>query len=285
MDNLKLEIHKADRPFSPDELLNKLLPNHEPCSYIVRKAFSFLYFNSGVPQEHEQVAVQTTLSRTACLICAVLSKLVLRNTMFNDSWRSLFLHTHFVSYTNREGSNSVGFDLHLIGLDERAHFQLGFLSLNQTWNKGEYRWNPRDLWLHLLHLLEALSSTQYVHSGVGFGYTSQLNIEKVQDWLHGCCSIHTKCNENFLGARSIRNSNLMLIDVLEKKLVNSGGDDAYVALSYVSGGTPDARTLMSNLESLTHPGALGRPEFQLPTLFMGAISLVQSLGLKYLWIE
>lgn len=119
--------------------------------------------------------------------------------------------------------------------------------------------------------------------------TSSLDISRVSAWLQVCEATHdhesrakghTLVRDIFPNLQSLR-----LVDVQNQCLVEMNLSFQYVALSYVWGNTPSIRLIKSNRLALLTPGSLKRIEWLIPPTIADAISLVEKLGLRYLWVD
>lgn len=115
-------------------------------------------------------------------------------------------------------------------------------------------------------------------------FTPHLSIEQVRSWLQHC-EDHFTCSVVSQSQQLSVVLNLILIDVFDRKLVRGSSGSRYVALSYVSGGVHEIRTVKADVESLHHDGMLGSAGFPLPPLFLDAMSLTVPIGVRYLWFE
>jgi hypothetical protein len=79
----------------------------------------------------------------------------------------------------------------------------------------------------------------------------------------------------------------MMIDVRRMCFVDVETSWTYAALSYVWGQVQSLQTTRANLETLMIPGALQPDDLwsQIPRVIQDCIHLVQSLNLRYLWVD
>jgi len=119
----------------------------------------------------------------------------------------------------------------------------------------------------------------------------QLDLGRVSRWLEMCSTQHTGgCSlsdtapfEGCLpGLRTLR-----FVDVIDMCLVEKREVCEYVALSYVWGAVPDFRLTTAHLAKLSKGGALSKTEIlqHIPQTLRDAMTLVQGLGLRYLWVD
>ncbi|KAI0883551.1 HET-domain-containing protein [Annulohypoxylon maeteangense] len=105
-------------------------------------------------------------------------------------------------------------------------------------------------------------------------------------WKEACDKTH-KCSAigNFGHMSSQRPS--WVVDTWLQCLVPCSSSTTYVALSYVWGGVPSFMTLRENVDQLRKPSSLaeGNTSVQIPKTVRHAMSFVQRLGERYLWVD
>ncbi|KAK0736610.1 heterokaryon incompatibility protein-domain-containing protein [Apiosordaria backusii] len=112
-----------------------------------------------------------------------------------------------------------------------------------------------------------------------------INISTIEGWLrecdenHGCHQRQKNLDESKEGPRPA-----WVVDIRRGCIARYEGGE-YVALSYVWGQGCDLSVCLvkDNLERLTQPGALDR--VVLPRTITNALSLVEELGVGYLWVD
>lgn len=107
----------------------------------------------------------------------------------------------------------------------------------------------------------------------------------LQLWLKDCELNHGRaCNptSDQPDHRYATDIPLVLIDVVNRCLVERTTASKYFALSYVWGSVDMCRTLRANYNSRCQPGGLPS---QLPATIADAISLVRLMGERYLWVD
>ncbi len=117
---------------------------------------------------------------------------------------------------------------------------------------------------------------------------AKLNVERVSRWLDHCTESHDcvifphqiSFPNAFPGLRVLR-----FVDVVRNCLVEKQEPARFVALSYVWGSVTNFKLTKANRPELMLPGALKRVDRRLPTTIRNAITLVQSLNLRYLWVD
>jgi len=118
------------------------------------------------------------------------------------------------------------------------------------------------------------------------GASRKVDLEVLRAWLDDCQLRHTQedCNRPTIPSegRYIFGTPLVLIDVLQRRLVSLTSTRKYFALSYVRGSVDLSNTLRANYASRCEPEGLPS---ELPATFEDAISLVRSIGERYLWID
>lgn len=111
----------------------------------------------------------------------------------------------------------------------------------------------------------------------------------LRQWKEKCLSSHGEtCGST--QAQSVYNDDARptwLIDVWRKCLVRPSQHDRYIALSYVWGGAPTLMARMNNIAELLKPLAFaeGRTSVPIPKTIRDAMSCVERLGERYLWVD
>jgi hypothetical protein len=92
---------------------------------------------------------------------------------------------------------------------------------------------------------------------------------------------------NISSERYASSCELILVDTIEERLVVGQPSLTlrYVALSYVWGGVAMPKTTMGNIEELQKIGGLDTQNFKLPQTVRDAMTVVTSLGERYLWVD
>ncbi|RSL41996.1 hypothetical protein CEP54_015645, partial [Fusarium duplospermum] len=118
---------------------------------------------------------------------------------------------------------------------------------------------------------------------------SLINISRILDWVHNCEQRHRdQCQlptgvpfaEAFRGLPFIR-----LIDVQDSCLVEKQSLVKYITLSYVWGAAVNLRLTRANRPALLMPGSLNKVSARLPETIRDAITVVQRLGCRCLWVD
>ena len=118
--------------------------------------------------------------------------------------------------------------------------------------------------------------------------SAELDVGRVSRWLDHCTDSHDcvvsphqiSFSNAFPGLRVLR-----FVDVLRNCLVEKQEPVRFVALSYVWGSVANFRLTKANRPELMRLGALQRVGTRLPKTIRNAITLVQSLSLRYLWVD
>ncbi|KAF8972430.1 heterokaryon incompatibility protein-domain-containing protein [Flammula alnicola] len=78
-----------------------------------------------------------------------------------------------------------------------------------------------------------------------------------------------------------------LIDVEDNCIISAPKNPKYAALSYLWGQADFLKTLKRNVDTLSQPGALMRPEFRekMSRTVLDAMQVVRELNLRYLWVD
>ena len=132
-------------------------------------------------------------------------------------------------------------------------------------------------------------------SETGVGYWIEPTTRPVVDtarmlrWISSCeqmhgpeCGLttHVAFSDAFPGLRLLR-----LIDTEADCLVEKKNLEKYVALSYVWGAVSNFRLTKANRAALLTPGSLEKVSHLLPKTIKDAITLVQRLEGRYLWVD
>lgn len=108
--------------------------------------------------------------------------------------------------------------------------------------------------------------------------------EMLRGWLQNCCLNHAEsCSGRNGSPRYLTPFPLQLIDVVDRCLVTrTSSSTKYFVLSYVRGPVSMPETRRDNYSSRCKPGGLPS---ELPATILDAMSLVKSLGERYLWVD
>ncbi|GAP82977.1 putative HET domain-containing protein [Rosellinia necatrix] len=128
-------------------------------------------------------------------------------------------------------------------------------------------------------------------AGFGLGITvgedpmSPSSVATVKDWLHHCVLEHEPCRAG-IGAASLPTRIIDVDDGLNSDTVflresTDGADARYVALSHCWGTSRPLCLTSATLE--THKQGISIRD--LPRTFKDAVTIVQTLGLRYIWID
>ncbi|KAG9495750.1 hypothetical protein J7337_012308 [Fusarium musae] len=127
--------------------------------------------------------------------------------------------------------------------------------------------------------------------------SSETSFECLSEWIKNCSENHKSCNK--LHARTGENKDWLparLVKIIPDvdgvpgmiKVVETGENDEiapsieYATLSYCWGREPFTKLLRSNIEKMT---TTGMPINELPATFRDAITVTNSLGMEYIWID
>jgi len=119
---------------------------------------------------------------------------------------------------------------------------------------------------------------------------AQLDFDRVRSWLSSCDESHPSCYQSIDARRKLGSAYpglkaLRFIDVKRGCIVEKRRACRYVTLSYVWGTTPTLRLTTANKNRMMEPGALRDARQLLPRTIQDAITLVDRLGEKYLWVD
>lgn len=114
----------------------------------------------------------------------------------------------------------------------------------------------------------------------------KIDISLAKQWLSRCENEHHKCHSMHGLSFEPRNElEIILVDVKNKKLVQSTSSYRYMALSYVWGKVPQLLLEESNLLALQEHMSLHKRWNKIPRVLRDAIHFVHEIGEQYLWID
>ena len=118
----------------------------------------------------------------------------------------------------------------------------------------------------------------------------KLDIKLIKTWLEACKEWHgDTCGDwtKRLFGKQAQITKFRLIDVVSQNLVilNVLPESSYTTLSYVWGSTNNFLLTTQNLHTLMQPGGLRLHMAKVPRTIVDAISLIKTLGLRYLWVD
>jgi hypothetical protein len=115
----------------------------------------------------------------------------------------------------------------------------------------------------------------------------QVSFRLLRQWLRTCEKQHgVLCNEP--RSKDHENLKLLLIDAVDRRLIEGDSSYRYFAISYVWGSVQMLQTTMENIEQLKSPGALktvGGAMPAMPRVLADAMELLLHLGERYLWAD
>jgi hypothetical protein len=104
----------------------------------------------------------------------------------------------------------------------------------------------------------------------------------IKEWIQECESCHPD-DFSKLAPRYKHPVEIVLVDVLDKKLVRASSNWRFLTISYVWGKVSIESTTTANRRAREQQGVLSK--VQLPRLILDAMLLVSQLGEKYLWVD
>ena len=111
---------------------------------------------------------------------------------------------------------------------------------------------------------------------------SQLSTGLVRKWLCKCTNTDgERCNSRLVGDRYNEPIDLILIDVIQGRLVQSQSQKRYLTLSYSWGNVQGLQTTRSNFQALQQPGAISSNRVDLPLTVQDAIRFTPNLDIRY----
>jgi len=112
---------------------------------------------------------------------------------------------------------------------------------------------------------------------------SLLDYDLIRHWIARCETQHPHCRERLASESDISNEGLLVIDVLHKCLVPAPETCRYIALSYVWGNATQVQLRKDNLLELSREDSLS--DACIPATIRDAMTLVEKLGERYLWVD
>jgi hypothetical protein len=211
----------------------------------------------------DEVYSRTRKNTAHCPVCGLLIEVVQRQ--LNVAYRQLVGLPTNSSYVLLRPSVDIGgyfFDIYLDGLELGAVRCASKLSFHELLNSATNSQKGDD----------------------------QMTSSRIKDWLHSCQQKHgesCRASIHVPSRRYNRACKLILIDTIEERLVlnQSSLDLRYVALSYVWGGVTALQTTSENIQHLQEPRSLNISNVKLPRTVRDAMTLVSSIGERYLWID
>ncbi|KAL9619403.1 MAG: hypothetical protein Q9160_005998 [Pyrenula sp. 1 TL-2023] len=161
----------------------------------------------------------------------------------------------------------------------------------RRWNKGTItiavRSNPKGFLEFMGHIYEVRQDSTPVRiqpESLDPG-SAEIRREVLLSWVVECEKEHLNCKKHIKASRELEAASIRLIDVLDKKVVNTVSTCRYIALSYVWG---DMSLLPSNWREVALPeDPSGFPDYlkQMPRTMQDAVDTVLLMGERYLWID
>jgi hypothetical protein len=144
-----------------------------------------------------------------------------------------------------------------------------------------YEWSESDT----ISLLP-VQSTQSPEPFLGQLIKAEIDPAQILEWLQKCrTEHHEQCQTPETRAFVELQPYLLVIDSHEHCLTKLPHKGRYLALSYVWGGVDRSQTKLENVKELCTPGGLNRIGGTIPKTITDAISLVNLLGERYLWVD
>ncbi|OTA86894.1 hypothetical protein M434DRAFT_59200, partial [Hypoxylon sp. CO27-5] len=113
----------------------------------------------------------------------------------------------------------------------------------------------------------------------------KFNLSLANYWLDLCETYHgARCNGDMLTS-DLGPKDLLVIDVNQKCVTKLPKGAKYLALSYCWPTRKMFSALLSNLDELSCPGALGHRWSELPPVIQDTINLTSEFGEGYLWVD
>jgi hypothetical protein len=132
----------------------------------------------------------------------------------------------------------------------------------------------------------AQSATIPGHHIVRIVPSNKIDTSLVQSWISHCERNHSLCvNAEDHSGQSNDNDELLLIDVVHKKLVRSSISARFFALSYIWGKVNQFLTTESELAALQEVGSLKKHRDRIPAVIKDAIYFVDATSERYLWVD
>jgi hypothetical protein len=113
---------------------------------------------------------------------------------------------------------------------------------------------------------------------------TKIDFGRLKSWLKACNDNHPECKRDEWHKLVPPPKNIRVIDVQTSRVVLAERGCRYIALSYVWGSKQDFMLKKKNVKQWELPRGIPKTE-ELPQTIRDAISLVASIGERYLWID
>lgn len=112
-----------------------------------------------------------------------------------------------------------------------------------------------------------------------------MNVSQVCSWISHCETHHgDRCNiAEYQPAALI--TDLKLIDVIGKRIIDAPSNTRYFALSYMWGGVTQLHLTSENESELMSYAILERFQGQIPQTIQDAMKFVADCAERYLWVD
>ncbi len=160
---------------------------------------------------------------------------------------------------------------------------MGLIKLNNTIRFGRYECTISigDFSFSLYPLLDQ-------HALSWFGgrqYEEQIDMQLARNWLRTCKDSHKMCAPQPWHTLFQNNVHLRLIDVEDRCLVDSHGDQQFVALSYVWGSVSVFKSTLSNKNKLYEKSGMKHFWHEISVTVQDAMEVTKALGERFLWTD
>lgn len=139
-------------------------------------------------------------------------------------------------------------------------------------------WEAKEQSLQFKEILKKKEGPVHATDG------QQVDIVQLKQWLNNCDHNHGSVCNSYRGSgqRYAADIPMIVIDVVDDCLVEATSAVKYFTLSYVWGAAEMSKTLRMNYDARLQKGGLGR---LFPATIADAITLVRSLGERFLWVD
>ena len=217
--------------------------------------------------------------RNSCSICRLLLSCITGDKFTNN------LHPGLVAIDPEVAGTS--FELANLSTGETVlKFEYGMLLVGELRIITPYNyslalrqgWEVREQSPTVQKMLEKKQGPLYATGG------QQVDLIQLKRWLNNCDHNHGSVCNSYRGSGPRYSADIIVIviDVVDKCLVQTTSASKYFTLSYVWGAAEMSKTLCMNYAARLQKGGLRE---SLPATIADAIALVRSLGERYLWVD
>ncbi|CCX15891.1 Similar to hypothetical protein SERLADRAFT_417313 [Serpula lacrymans var. lacrymans S7.9]; acc. no. EGO21914 [Pyronema omphalodes CBS 100304] len=222
-----------------------------------------------------------TTRRKRCYISSIQSGSLLEESRWKKDKRGLKVNydykSHRIRITLREDSDDAP-------LSQEQLDDLLIGTQKDIFERPERAKTKADMIVALIQLVPSGSRSSKESLFHGREIAAKIDFGRLKSWLKVCNDNHPECKRDEWHKLVPPPKNIRVIDVKTSRVVLAERGCRYIALSYVWGGKQDFMLKKENVKQWELPGGIPKTE-ELPQTIQDAISLVASIGERYLWID